>query len=60
MDKYQASLMYRMFVHAEKVFKQKEQQKVKQLKTKTKQLSQNQYKDSKIREMLHLFSSRIY
>jgi hypothetical protein len=60
MDKTQASLMYRMFVHAEKVFKQKEQQKVKQQKSKTKQLSQHQLKDSKIREMIYLFSSRIY
>jgi hypothetical protein len=65
MDKSQADLLYKMFLHGEKVFKQQQEKlklKHKQMTTSTAttslKLSRN--KENKIRELLHLFSNRFY
>ena len=66
MDKSQADLLYKMFLHGEKVFKQQQEKfklKHKQMTTSTTtttmpKLSRN--KENKIRELLHLFSNRFY
>ena len=67
MDKYQANLLNKMFIHAEKVFDQKEKFKMKQKPvtvstTLSKRPPSNlsQKKSNEIRELLYLFSNRFF